>query len=157
MNRSGVLIIGTMLVGLPLTLPAAVTRLSLKQLTAQSTDVVKGTVVDMRGELAADGIRTRVTIQVEESYLGATAGTIEVSVLGGEVGDLGFYVSEMPRFEVGQQVIVFARRGEREPSVVVGARQGKCTIEKGLIRESGARADDFVERIRLAAEREVRK
>ena len=72
-------------------------------------------------------IMTRVTFVVRDSLLG-TSSTLEIlEFMGGELGDIGQKVAEMPTFKPGDRRVVFAKR-ERSINPIVGFTQGLMKI-----------------------------
>lgn len=107
--------------------------LGIEQLADLSTSVVAGTIEAAVGEWNYDRTRihTRFTLAVDRVLAGRASETVHFRVLGGTVGDTTVMVSEMPRFEVGERVVVFLRgRPGRLPSVV-GGPEGKISLDRG--------------------------
>lgn len=89
-----------------------VPRLSLEQLATESESVVHGTVVR---RWAAWGpsrqfIWTHHEVRVVDVLKGRAALTVVVSEPGGEIGDIGIAIAGAPRYEVGQEVVLFLDR-----------------------------------------------
>lgn len=106
--------------------------LGIEQLADLSTSVVAGTIEAAVGEWNYDRTRihTRFTLAVDRVLAGRASGTVHFRVLGGTVGDTTVMVSEMPRFQVGERVVVFLRgRPGRLPSVV-GGPEGKISLDR---------------------------
>lgn len=107
--------------------------LGLERLADLATSVVVGTIEAAEGEWNYDRTRihTRFTLAVERVLAGRASDKAHFRVLGGTVGDTTVMVSEMPRFSVGERVVVFLRgRGGRLPSVV-GGPEGKIALDRG--------------------------
>lgn len=75
-------------------------------------------------------IYTKTTLQVDEYLKGAGNGTsIEITTLGGEVGDVGELYTHMPRFEDDEEVLLFLKRDARSNEFkVLNGEDGKITI-----------------------------
>ena len=72
-------------------------------------------------------IKTRVTFVVRDPLFGTTS-TLEIlEFAGGEIGDIGEKVAEMPTFSPGDRRVVFARR-QRSMNPIVGFTQGLMKI-----------------------------
>ena len=68
---------------------------------------------------------------MERVLAGRASDKAHFRVLGGTVGDTTVMVSEMPRFSLGERVVVFLRgSGGRLPSVV-GGPEGKIALDRG--------------------------
>ncbi len=111
-----------------------VKRLDLDGLVAIADTIVVGEVRRSETYWSVDGrlILTRHTIQVGETLKGFPSGTVEVTTVGGTIGDRTLYVAGMPAFADGERTIVFLE-AEGSYRTVVGLGQGKFSV-----------ADDFV-------------
>jgi len=128
---------------------------SFSDLLAKADMIFVGDVLDVRpfASETPEGtlITTRVTFVVRDALWG-TGSTLEIlEFAGGEVGDLGQKVAEMPTFAPGDRRVVFARR-ERSINPIVGFTQGLMRVtrdEAGLdvvqtsIGEPLARTEDI--------------
>lgn len=133
--------------------------LSTEELKAQSDVILRGTVENVTGQWSRDHmvIVSHVEVCVHDIYKGAldkslvtskevVPGTlyqdfITVEFDGGAIDDLEFGVSDMPRFQKDEEVILFLAV---EPSRVkdtiyklVGSAQGKYIIDDGLVKKEG--------------------
>ncbi len=127
---------------------AAVIRLSLEQLTLEADRIVVATVTTLHSRLEDDGlIRTYVTLQVDEYLKGDEVHReLTVKILGGTVDDLGLKVSDSPKFELGEEVLVFLE--EEDGSYrVFGHFQGKHTIRDDRVLERRIALPAFRRRI----------
>ncbi|MEM9191317.1 MAG: hypothetical protein AAGF12_19245 [Myxococcota bacterium] len=89
-----------------------VAALDLVELVRRSDKVVSAVVVGMETRYdARRRIVTDVTVEVAESMKGGAqpGERIVVRCLGGEVGDVGMRVPGEPRFEVGDETMLFLR------------------------------------------------
>jgi len=137
---------------------AAMIPVGLKSLTGTSDNILRGVVMDKHSYWDANhvGIYTDIRIEVQEEYKGAVgSGEVLLTVQGGEVGDTGLRVSDVPDFQGGEDVILFlVKRGDR---YFLNAKQfGKYTIIDGTIVEKGVAADKFINRLRSTI-REIRR
>ena len=125
-------------------------EMDLKDLTAEATQIVTGTVLETKAGWTPTGsIETRVKILVEGKFLGDVQGNVvELSIPGGEVGEIGLYVSDMPKFVEGTRVLVFLAHPASEGPYVVGLQQGKFTLDKGKVLENGMSEGDLIARVR---------
>lgn len=75
-------------------------------------------------------IYTNATIQVEEYLKGnTTEGSIVVTYLGGEVGEIGEFYTHMPKFEDDEEILVFLKRDQRTSNYkVFNGEEGKLSI-----------------------------
>ena len=105
-------------------------RLSLEDLTAVSSAVVHGTVVDTQSRWNETGslIVTDVRIRVADMIKGSPAGEITVTQLGGEVGKLKTEVPGAAAFRAGEETVLFLAEDGRGGLVVAGLSQGRFDV-----------------------------
>jgi hypothetical protein len=125
-------------------------KLELKDLTAQATHVVTGTVASVVPSWTPEGsIETRVRVLVDQYMMGLPGhGTVDLAVPGGEVGGLGLAVSDMPKFVEGTRVLLFLEMADPRTPRVVGLHQGKFTLKQGRVVENGLEENDFLPLVR---------
>ena len=101
------------------------------ELLAKADMIFVGDVLDVRPFAVetpqGTAIKTRVTFVVRDPLWG-TSSTLEIlEFMGGELGDIGQKVAEMPTFKPGDRRVVFAKR-ERSINPIVGFTQGLMRI-----------------------------
>ncbi len=106
--------------------------LSLEQLTRSATFVVHGMVseVEATEDEKTGAISTLVRLRVEEALKGTGFGEVEVEVEGGRVGDRSMVIAGSPRFEIGEEVLLFLMRAPGGRYHVVEMSQGKYGVER---------------------------
>jgi hypothetical protein len=108
------------------------TASELKNLTEGADLILTGKVVQQNSSWNEDRSRiyTKATIQVEEYLKGNTnEGSIVVTYLGGEVGEVGELYTHMPKFEDDEEILVFLKRDKRTSSYkVFNGEDGKLSI-----------------------------
>ena len=111
-----------------------VERLSLDDLALRSRAIVQGTVLRARTYWSPNGklILTGTTIEVSESIKGAYSRTVEVTTVGGQIGDTILHVAGMPVFAPGENAIVFVEQSGAYLTVF-GLGQGKFTVKNGEV------------------------
>jgi hypothetical protein len=109
-----------------------VERLSLDTLVKKSNRIVIGKVRSSRTFWTSDRklILTNYTIEVQETIKGQDASTVEITTIGGKIGDLTLHVAGMPQFEKDENAVVFVEKSGIY-STVVGLGQGKFAISNG--------------------------
>ncbi len=114
-----------------------VKRLDLDGLVSGAHEIVVGSVRASESYWSQDGrlILTRHTIEVSETLKGAGDQTIEVTTIGGTMGDLTLYVAGMPVFEPGEETVVFVEAAGPFRTVV-GLGQGKFSVADGFVSNS---------------------
>ncbi len=110
---------------------------NIEELTYEADSILIGEVKSMESRWNEDRtlIYTYVTISARDYVkklpnIGESE-EITVKIPGGEVGDIGLRVSDMPDFREGEQVFLFLRRERPTIFRVVGLFQGKYTVEDG--------------------------
>jgi hypothetical protein len=111
-----------------------VQRLGLDDLVKKAHTIVVGRVSSSRTYWSGDRklILTNYTIQVDESIKGQASGAVEVTTIGGKLGDLELMVSGMPSFVTGENAVVFIETSGAYQTVV-GLGQGKFTVTNGEV------------------------
>lgn len=137
-------------------LEAIMIKLTLEQLVQRSDAIILGKVKEIECQWSMDQsvILTVVSIQVHEILAGEiTNSQILVQYPGGEVGDIGLKVSDMPTFHPNEIVLLFLKKLanpldiQNSPIItlnlypafnVVGQAQGKYFIDsEGWAHKSG--------------------
>ncbi len=126
---------------------AIMTKATMPQLTAGATAIARGHVVDVVSQWNDEHttIYTYTTIVVTGWLKGTGPKTITIRTPGGEVGDTGLWVEDVPVFFKDQEVVTFVKPIEEEPFMQVhGMYQGKFTVKNGKVVEAGLPVTDFV-------------
>ncbi|MCB9848412.1 MAG: hypothetical protein H6814_08365 [Phycisphaeraceae bacterium] len=120
--------------------------LDTDQMVRQSGSVVYGMVERVETAWNADHnqIWTTAQVRVVEYWKGwSPDDLIEVSYLGGTVGDLTYIVVDQPRLEVNEEVVLYLQESRIAPLPFTGMSQGKLTVEinplngERVVRETG--------------------
>jgi len=106
-----------------------VERLSLDDLVRKAQKIVIGKVSNVQTHWTDNGklILTTYTVDVQENMKGQTSRTLEITTVGGRLGDLILNIAGMPSFENGETAVVFVENAGGY-STVVGLGQGKFTV-----------------------------
>jgi hypothetical protein len=109
-----------------------VERLNLDTLVKKSNKIIVGKVRNSRTFWSSDRklILTNTTLEVQETMKGQDASTVEITTIGGKIGDLTLHVAGMPQFEKDENAVVFVEKSGIY-STVVGLAQGKFAISNG--------------------------
>ena len=115
-------------------LATTVERLSLDEMVRKAQSIVHGRVRAAHPHWSADGklILTTYTIDVDETLKGRAGKSIELTTIGGRIGDLTVFAAGMPSFAVGEESIVFIEK-EGPVSSIVGLNQGKFAVKNGEV------------------------
>lgn len=109
---------------------ATLERLSLDDMTAKSTAIVRGRVVGSFGQIHGAVIYTHYRIEVSEQWKGAPASFMEVVVPGGVAGGLRQTFSGAPKPETGREYVLFLWRSRTGLTHIIGLSQGLLTLNK---------------------------
>src|SRR5688572_4379724 len=98
-----------------------VERLGLDELVRKSDRIVVARVADTRthwGGAKGRLILTTYTLEVEESIKGQSPRTVEITTVGGKIGNLQLHVAGMVAFGRGERAVVFLERSGGYSTVV---------------------------------------
>ena len=136
MRRFSRLVLSVLTVVVSLTLPLSFTGVAqaeagespLQGVTNGADSIIVGTVVERTSYWNEEhtSIYTSVVLSVEERLKGSISqDRITVSLLGGEVEDMGYWVSDMPSFDQDEKAVVFLKKLSRAqlPKVADSALQ----------------------------------
>lgn len=104
------------------------------ELMSNEADVIlTGKVVQNRSGWNADKTRiyTKSTLQVGEYLKGISGGgSVEITSPGGEIGNVGELYTDIPRFDLNEEVLVFLKRDVRNAEYkILNGNEGKITIQ----------------------------
>src|SRR3989442_1639064 len=110
----------------------SVQRLTLDDMVKRAHAIVHGRVRSSNAHWSPDGklILTTTTIEISEAMKGQTGRTIQLTTLGGKVGDVTMFVAGMPAFETGEDAVVFVEN-TGQSKTVLGLSQGKFAVLNG--------------------------
>ncbi len=126
---------------------AAVVPMDLGQLVEGSEAVLHGRVLSLTPHWDEGKTRISTTVSVQPiDYMKGDlgGGPIQFEMPGGAVGNVSLAVSDVPEFEVGEEVVLFLRS---EYFRVVGWNQGKLTVKDGIVGGTGMSLERFATRV----------
>ena len=132
-------------------------ELSMPNLVKTSDLIVRGSIVKTEsywGSLSWDPnsriILTSATLQISESYKGVSdKSEIIIETEGGEIGEIGLFVEDMPKFAPNQDVIVFlSAQDSKGIRRVVNLYNGKYSLSEGKVLERNETINQFVNKIK---------
>jgi hypothetical protein len=103
-------------------------RWSVAKMARTADAVVRARCVASATGWDAGEIWTVTTFQAEEFWKGAATGRFTVRLLGGRAGNLTSTVEGVPRFQPGEDVVLFLEHTERGDFSVVSWMQGTFRI-----------------------------
>jgi len=110
---------------------ATLERLTLDEMIAKSTAIVRGTVTGSWAAFSGPIIYTHYTIRVTEQYKGGTANSVEVVIPGGTVDGFRQFFSGAPVLERGAEYVLMLWTGKSGLTQVMGLTQGLFAIQPG--------------------------
>ena len=118
----------------------------LEELTTGADSIIVGTVAERTSQWNDERtqIYTSVVVSVEESFKGTLSqDSIAITVPGGEVGEIGQWVSHMPSFDRGERAVLFLKKlpKAKHPKAqlpeaqleVYGGFRGKLAVKQGKV------------------------
>ncbi len=110
----------------------------LRELSREAEAIVRARVIETRAAWNADRtlIWTANLVRIEETWKGSVTGFLSVVEPGGAVGDSGMVVAGAPRYQPGEDVVLFLRRDVLGQWRTHGWHQGRFTVG----RDSAGRA-----------------
>ena len=105
--------------------------LTIDQMTRRASVIVEGQVASVTADWnpAHNQIHTTVHLQSVVYYKGTGAGTLDVRLLGGTVGDMTMLVVDQPAFTSNEHVFLFLSPNFDARDVpIVGQFQGKLRV-----------------------------
>ena len=113
---------------------ATLERLSLDDMIAKSTAIIRGKAVSSHAAFSGRIIYTHYSIQVSESYKGG-AGTLDVAVPGGVADGLRQAISGAPELQLGREYVLFLWTGPSGITQIIGLTQGLFSVTPGTESE----------------------
>ena len=110
---------------------ATLQQLSMDNMIAQSTAIVRGTVVDSWAARTGSIIYTHYKIQVSENFKGPRQSSVEIVVAGGVVNNLSQSFSGSPKLNKGDQFVFFLWTSRAGLTQIMGLTQGLFAIAPG--------------------------
>jgi len=110
---------------------ATLMQLSLNDLIAKSTAIVRATVQGSYTAYSGPVIFTHYRVLVTERWKGAPAAAIDVVVPGGIAGGLRQTYPGAPQFQPGDQFVLFLWTGKSGMTQIMGFSQGVFAVARG--------------------------
>lgn len=107
---------------------ATLQQLSLDDMIAKSTAIVRGKVSSSYCAFTGSVIYTHYSVQVSEQLKGSLPGTTDVAVPGGVVNKLRQTFDGAPVFHSGEEYVFFLWSSGSGPTQVIGLTQGLFAI-----------------------------
>jgi hypothetical protein len=117
-------------------------RLSVAQMSRVAHAVVRARCVENSTGWDAGEIWTFTSFEVQELWQGSAPPRITVRLLGGRAGNLTSSVSGVPRFRVGEEVVLFLEKTPRGDFSVISWEQGTFRIRRSAATGSESVTQD---------------
>jgi hypothetical protein len=113
-------------------LPAAtLERLSLNDMIARSTAIVRGKILNSFTETNGPAIYTHYRIQASETLKGTPRGMVEIQLPGGVSNGFRQTFAGVPEFKTGDEYVFFLWTGRTGATQVIGLTQGLFSVAAG--------------------------
>jgi hypothetical protein len=110
--------------------PATLEKLTLDDMTAKSTAIVRGRAVSNSPRMIGSSVYTDTRFQVLETWKGPSSPEVTVTELGGTLGTLTQNYAGVPRFAPGDEMVLFLRTGPSGRTQVIGLTQGIYQVNR---------------------------
>ena len=105
-------------------------QMSIEKMARTAPLIVRARCVGNSTRWDAGEIWTFTNFEVQETWRGSAPPSIAVRLLGGRFGNLTSTVSGVPRFQSGEEVVLFLEPTSREDFSVVSWAQGTLRIRR---------------------------
>ncbi len=105
-------------------------RLSMDQIIAKSTYIVRAKVIGGAGTISNRSIYTKYSLQVIETLKGSAASYIEVLVPGGTSNGMSQSIAGAPKLTIGNEMVLFLWQSPKGNLMVIGMQQGAFDLQK---------------------------
>jgi len=105
--------------------------MSFNRFVTEASEIHEGNITNTRAYWGKGGrIFTDVTISIDGTAKGADAKATQktFTVIGGRIGSVVTFVSEMPTFKTGEDVVVYLRRTDNNRLFIFGGTRGKVPV-----------------------------
>ena len=107
---------------------ATLERLTLEDMIAKSTAIVRGKVAGSSASVSGPVIYTNYTVQVSERLKGQAGSSVEVSVPGGVANGLRQTFAGAPTLNAGDEFVFFLYAGRDGRNAILGLTQGLFSL-----------------------------
>lgn len=131
--RNYLLALVTLVASLSVANASTVDAPTLRQMVDRADRIFVGQVVNVRSYRTGESIHTDVTFRTSDVVKGAESPMVVLTFLGGTVGEDTLEVAGMPRFEVGDEQVIFSLDAARQLSPIVGLWHGRVRVSRDRI------------------------
>ena len=119
---------------------ATLEKLTVDEMSAQATLIVRGRISGCAGEAKGSVIYTRCLVSVTEVWKGQTGSSASFVVPGGRANGLIQKFSGVPQFASGGEHVLFLWAGPSGIHQIIGLSQGKFDVQQTLGGATARRA-----------------
>lgn len=134
---------------------ATLEHLSLDDMTAKSTAIVRGRVQSCAGEFRGSVIYTHCKVAVSEQWKGASLPVVDVAVPGGLARGMVQSFAGTPNLGIGLEYVLFLWTGKSGMTQVIGLSQGVFDLKPGAKGQSVAQRGATSERMLDSTGKEI--
>lgn len=109
---------------------ATLERLSMDELVAQSTAIVRARVGNSFGRLHGSVVYTHYAIQIGETLKGTAMGSLEIVAPGGSANGVRQEMAGAPQLAAGEEYVLFLWTGKSGITHIMGLTQGLFSLGK---------------------------
>jgi len=109
---------------------ATLEQLSLDEMTARSTSIVRGRVENSWAAFSGPVIYTHFTVRVTERFKGTNQASVELVVPGGIANNLRQSFAGAPELVSGEEYVFFLWTGRDRLTQVIGLTQGVFSLAR---------------------------
>jgi hypothetical protein len=109
---------------------ATLERLSMDDLVARSTAIVRARIGNSYGQMHGTAVFTHYGIQISERYKGTAPGSLEIIVPGGMANGVRQDVRGASQLAEGSDYVLFLWTGKTGLTYVMGLTQGLFALDK---------------------------
>lgn len=126
--------LASLLAGIASVTATTVVAPTFEQLVDQAQEIFQGTVTEVKSQWIGEGdqrhIVSYITFQVKDSLKGAPGKTFTMRAFGGTVDGESMFIGDGPRFQVGDEDIVFVENNGSQVVPLVGLMHGRFHVRK---------------------------
>ncbi len=116
---------------------ATLERLTLADMIAKSTAIVRATVGETYVTRSGPVIYTHFQLNVTERYKGGAATTVDLALPGGVSGGVQQVYSGVPQLHAGEDYVFFLWTGKSGLTQIIGLSQGLFAVSGGGANDPG--------------------
>ncbi|GEM_PF-5136295 len=148
-KKAIILLLGTIILfGTATVSYSAMYPVSDRWMVAHSDVIVTGKIISITSNYESDGlIWSYATIRVADRVMGITPDEVIFKYQGGTVGEVTMGVSISPKFEIGEEVLVFLKNADDGMLEITNWNLSKYTLVNGSFLENGKTYREYIDEL----------